>query len=321
MDEELQRKRDIAALVLLGMIIAGSVGYYFWGSFINRGELLVRGNTPFTVEFFGGKIEQIFECSVSPCSIEDKRGRKQILASKEGYESIFENIKIPLWGTEELYLDFKLKPALSKVDSLPIVNPEKEYEIVFDQERRMQKLIRKDDPAQLALIYFQKGLVDPKVFGSEKAALIVDGKEAYRINLKNPKKEPLNISQAISEGIWSPSGKNFAFKTNDASNIWILDEENKITKLQLKTSIKNIAWTFDDRLFFIGRQFVSSGGISQTFSKDISYLSFYMPSNNSYYPVELEEGVDLRPQNIVALASGNAIFIETNEEIYKLILE
>ncbi len=328
MDLEDEKRKDLGVAVLIGTIILFAVIYFVWNVFINKGTLKISAETPFTVEIFDG---ETFTCDESPCEIKQKPGLKTLQISKEGFLSQIKTIDFKRWSTEEINLIFELEPYIEKIENFPAEQETPDYEMVFDEEKNMQKLVNKNDELSHALAYFPRSINADKIFGGDSAALIITtGKTIYRVNfIKNTREKISGMPDKILWGIWSPDAKSFVFKTEDSPLYWILNEDNGIWKLDLETESTRASWTYFNELVFITSQSTSpvtrtgnySNYVSVSSEKITSFnLGYYHPGEDSYGKLSLFSDIKKLPDVLVPLSNNGEIYYKIGEENFKIIL-
>ncbi len=311
-DEKVRKRRVIVFAGLLALVIVGSVILYFWGSFINRGTLLVYGQPPFSVEIFQ---EEEFVCNSSPCEITYKSGQKQLILRKEGYEGIVTEAEIKLWQKNEINVEFKLIGYTGPTDQYPQENQYK-YRLVDDFETGMQKLISADDSRQNALAYFPKEIKNIKIVGSQNFVLLIDKNpnnfKAYKVNLQTRQKNLINLPELVDvdNGKWSLNGDYFVFNFKDDDGLYLLnlaDQNPQITQLDFQSDLENMGWINEQKLIFVLE------------ADEKYFFALYSPETNSYEIIENSVFLDSKPQEIAPLLNGNSVYYMLNGEKYKFV--
>lgn len=327
MDKE--RKKDLLKLATLGLIILVAVLYFLWGAFLNRGTIRITAPPPFSVEVF--EIER-FECEASPCEITTKSGRQQLIFSKEGYQGGLKEVDVKLWRTVELEFDFLLEPLLKRADSLPEFEEIPEYDLVFDQEKDLQKLVSRKDQNQNALVYFQNEINPKNIYGSKNSVLIVaENDDVYRIDLIEKSRQKLSeFNHAITDGKWSGNGKYFVFNVLGSNSLWILDEDNEEMEFPLFTKVSQTAWTYENSLLIAtnqGTQPQSRTGkrfnyvtILAELIPEYSFI-YYHPDEQAFTKLDTFSEITQAPKNIIPTSNGIDIYFQSGEEIYKIALQ
>lgn len=308
LDIRLERRRQIFFGVLIALVIAATVIYYFWGNLINRGTILVYAEPPFVVEFYERNEE--FQCDQSPCKITQQSGNKSFLVKKKGCETLFSLIDVKLWGTVEVEVELKMVPHFVIAETLP-EHEEIEYIFVIDDKNKMQKMVRSDDDGQKAVVYFPKQLEKPEAFGNEKVALIVDRNDensVYKVDILKGSKMPAENApqfKNIVSGKWSNDGKLFAASILRQPNLWIMDESGNMEQTEIKANINLTAWLKDDKILLMSE----------------NILMIYNPGTKESRQVSLEEDFPEKPSEIISVNNGNGIYAKIGESFYQLILE
>lgn len=326
MDKE--RKKALVLIIFIIVLVGGALIYSIWGGLINRGTLLIYGDAPFSVEFYG---EAKHECAVSPCEIVDKSGTKELILTKEGYEAILMEADIKLWRNNEINIEFKLIPYLTKSEGIPVITDEREYKVIFDEGNKMQKLIKADDKGEHAIVYFQKEIKDPIVFGSKNYALVL-GKEsgkdiAYKVDINRKGREKIDNNNLIDavDGKWSEDGKYFVYERKNLSYLWLMEEEVS-KELALAVVVTQYAWTKAGTLLFVTGQNTelyeeNYVNISTTIASLGFTLGEYLVSENKYRKIEKLENILNKPDRLIPTGNMKLIYLTSGGENYKIILE
>lgn len=327
MDSEIKKRIFFGSI--LGIVLLLSVIYLTFGSYINKGTLAINAETPFIVEIYGG--EQ-FTCATTPCEITHKSGTIDIILAKEGKKSIVETVKIPLWKTANLNITFEMVPYITQSENLPELKPAPTYEIL--PEGTNFKLVNQNDEQQRAIVFFPKQIKNPKIFGSEKTALIIDQgaipPTAYKVDLilkDKERVEDFDFSN-IENGQWSPDGNNFSFRDNGL--IKVLNTENKIHQLSLDLNRTNIAWTYQNSLLFVTDQDLQvtdetgkyTNYITPLSTKSLDSFSFgeYHPEEDSYTQIHNFSEIIERPSILIPANNGRTIYFQVGGVNFKLLL-
>jgi hypothetical protein len=332
MDRE--KKRTIALIVLIGVAILGAILYFIWGNFINKGKIKIVADPPFEVQIVE---REDVECTVSPCEITQKTGTLDLIFTKDGYKTFSKEVEVNLFKTTELNIEFEAIPYILKTESIP--EPEKEinYEIVFDEENQMFKLVNSDDSLKRTIVFFQKEIKDPLIFGSEKAALIIDRssgeKIAYRVDTVTKSREGITDFdfKNIIEGKWSNDGENFVFITRDSDYLWLINSDNGIKQLSILKENSKYAWISLGSLVFITQQGTTIAEKEGEYSDYVEVMpeksglgymfGQYHPDENSYTKIKdfsFSEIPEL-PLFFIPAGNGKIIYFQVGEEKYKLI--
>lgn len=337
MDED--KRKTLVLGIFLGLAAVIAVLYFFWG-YLNRGTIRITAQAPFTVEIFEG--EKHF-CEASPCEIKDKIGRKQLILQKEGYKSKLEEVNVKLWRTIDLEIEFEVIPYLIKVDAIPKPDKKFIYEIILDEENHMYKLVNSKDPEKRAIVYFQKKIKKPIIFGSKNSALIIDKiartPTAYKIDITNKTREKIadfNFAD-IQEGEWS-NNYNFVFSKQDSEYLYLLNPKNSVKQTTLNKNYSKYAWTYTGSLLFATKQQTTTNAFagkygndyidiltiaaeSASISQSASTFGEYHPDENSYTLIKAFPEITALPQSLIPASNGQIIYLQTGEEKYKLMLK
>lgn len=324
-DEGRGKRRMVGFSIIFGLIVILAVLYFFWGV-INRGTVKISGEAPFEIEILG---LEPFTCEQSPCEIKSRRGLQDIIAKKDNHKTIVTEVSVKLWRSVDLPLVFEKLPTLSKIEQIPEALGEIQYSIVNDEASHMQKLIKSDDKNRKAIVYFQKSLKNPQIFGTEDYVLVVD-EDVYKIDTRLKTRERLNVDMpAIDAGKWSLSGKYFVYSEPDSKALWLLDAQAQTIKgLTLATNMLQVAWIYGDSLGFVSKQGFNSGGLSGDGREIIRLLSedsansfvfgTYSPSDDVYFLIETFDEIKETPIKLVPTKNGRTIYFTTGTENFKI---
>ncbi|MFA7686201.1 MAG: hypothetical protein WCX95_05400 [Candidatus Gracilibacteria bacterium] len=304
----MERRRQIFFGVIIALVVGFSVIYYFWGSIINRGTLLIYMEPPFTADFYERK--EVVECTQSPCKIVQPMGVKSFFISKEGYETFFTSEEIKLWRTVERKIDMKMNPHFAKVEEAPVEASFK-YDFAVDPSNQMQKLFNSDNADQKAIIYFPNALTSPAAFGDDKMILVIDRADSsavYKVNAKEKSKQQLgNIPQFknIISGKWSNDGKFFVASMLRQQNLWIMNESGVIEQTNLKSDINLATWRKEHEMILV------TG----------SMATLYDPIAKTQESITLDKSFSEDPSKIISVNKGENLYVQAGEFFYQLILE
>lgn len=303
--------------IILGLIIVSAIFLFLWGAYLNRGTIRIIGEVPFKVLTIDGK-ETL--CEISPCEIVQKRGLRDLIITKEGYRSLSEEAVVKLWRTVDLEVKFEIIPYIQKTEEFPIIEEEIVYKIIFDDENDIYKLIDSKDAQSRAIVYFQKEIVDPIIFGSDSYALVVDKSKknsAYKIDIfsKTREKNDNFDFRNIEKGLWSNDGKNFAFSLSDSDYIYVLSGNNLVEQLSLKKENSIYAWKYDNTLLLITNQNLDTEETSTTYD----FIEFD-PEISSYQQMGSFAEIISLPDLLIPANNGGMIYFKIGEEKFRLIL-
>lgn len=209
----------------------------------------------------------------------------------------------------------------------------------LDENNGMQKLVQVDAFGEKTIVYFPGSIKMPIIFGSKNAVLILDkgssDTPAYKVNVLTKERQVINLGSMkdIKDGVWSFSGKYFVFSTKNSNNLWILDDNNRIKKIDLEIDLGQLSWTYKDSLLFVTSQVLSDNNIEGKYGKNYvnvlptnpesTYYSFgeYHPEENAYTKIDINEAIKNKPSNLIPIGSGNEIYFEAEAKKYKLIIK
>ncbi len=327
MNEDTKKTLKLGVFIILMCLFAAS--FFLWG-LVNKGKLVLYGDAPFNVIVFGEDVDT--ECHESPCEITLSAGIHDVLLMKRGYRNILTEERVRTWRSTEVDLEFQIVPTLVEADTMPISPRKPTYEIVDDRATGTQKLIDTDDERRRALAHFQRILTDPKIFGDERFVLVV-GREIYKIDTENNTREEMGELDltGIRDVKWSMDGRYMIFEREDSPNLWIVDTENGETKELTITNLGLTDWLYNNTLIFMTNQDSTTAigtdeeGYSHVeFTGEISTkgytLGFYYPVRNRYSRVETFDRITSEPEEFIALANGQSVYLKLNGEKFRIIL-
>ncbi|MEK7548162.1 MAG: hypothetical protein AAB540_04670 [Patescibacteria group bacterium] len=332
---EVEQKRSLALGIIIAVVIIFAVIYFFWGTLINKGTIQIIADPPFTVEVFG---DENFTCENSPCEIRQKTGLKDLILSKEGYKIIITEADVGLWRTTLLDIDFELIPKIAKTDSAPENENEVKYNLVMDDGGGMQKLVKENSGSGIAIVYFQKPLVDAKIFGSKNKALILSKAgsvaDVYEIDIREKTRNKISDENLknVTDGTWSYDGKYFVFEKENSNHLWLFNSGSKAAKqLAVSSGVKKTSWVYNGGLVFVTDQGYKSESESGKYGENYIRLmdvksvttfivGVYHPDEDSYTRVELTDKISKMPDELIATGNGQNIYFKSGEEIFQIIL-
>ena len=175
-EENEERNINLRRFAVIGIVIFLAALYFVWGTFLNFGTLIVRGEEPFYVFISEGK-SQI--CGKNPCDITLPRGEKLISFYKKGYSAQSENVEVLLWDKVEVRQIFTLEPYLNEITTIPeipSVPTLTKYSLKYDDAHHNWKVVKEGDKKETGLSYFEWKIENPLIFGSDEAVLVIERK-------------------------------------------------------------------------------------------------------------------------------------------------
>lgn len=307
MDEE--KRKTLARVIVLVLIFIAAIFYFLWGNYLNRGKVSIAAKAPFNVEIYEG---ETFSCDVSPCVITQKIGEKNLILTKEGYESTLQKVDFKLWRTVDLAVKFKIIPYIEKVTEIPRLTSKINYGLLLDETNGMYKLVNLVDQTRKAIVYFQKKINNPQILGGLSSVLVIGetggNLTAYRVNISEKTRTQIpDFNFKIIGGKWSDDGKNFVFSKTDSPYLWLLDSKNKISQLSLSTNDTKYDW-------------IASGNLAYITKQDTSFMfGQYDPTKNSYTDIKSFSEITSLPEIFIPASNGQVIYFQISDQKYKLI--
>lgn len=321
------KKNFLVFIILLSLAVIGSIIYFFWGNIINKGTLKLIGAAPFHVEIFG--VSQ-HDCLNSTCEIRLKSGTKNLIISKDGARTLILEANIKFWRTTELNLNFNFLPVIIETQNIPEEEIIPEYDLVFDENARMQKLIKLNDPTKTAIVYFPQSLDDYRIIPGKNATLVIDNKkpqgEGYIVHVKTNSREKIEDTNLLDfkEGKWSPDGKHMIFKKQNSTYVWLLNvEKQEIKQLSLATDLAQTSWIYNNNLIFLSNQTYSSENDSEitlTDQKALTGFTFgiYHPGKNSFEKIGNFAEINRMPEKFISSGNGEAVYFQLDGKNFKI---
>ena len=321
MDDE--KKKMLSRGIVFGLVILAAVFYFLWGNYLNRGYLNIIADAPFEVEVFGG---QKVICENSPCRFKEKIGEKNLIISKDGFKSALIEVDVRLFRTQDLKVEFGINPYLAKTSQIPEQDSPTAFKISYNQETKNYELIKAADPLSRPIVFFAKQIKKPRIFGSEKTALIIgevgQSQIYYRIDLIEKTREQipsLNLKY-IENGTWSSDGKYFAFTMSNSDRVYILDNENNLHELDLYKKFTTFAWAEDSLVFITGQETTETEIFSSLSALGYS-IGEYRPEKHTYSRIEFTSELSSLPEVLIPATNGYIIYFQVGEDKYELILK
>ena len=370
MNEEAQKKLYLWGLITLAVI---GVLFILWATFLNKGTLTVNGSAPFIVNVSGVKTES---CSESPCSLTLAPGDYAISFQKAGYRTVERDINIPL-GEKVEEVTFQFIPVFSKrgieadlqLFTKPVLSiPELEDTPIFAEENYATYLAF--DPESKRQTLYILGLADdelseprvatsfirtiddytiiPGIEDQNRIALIERTEEEsslYMIDLTEKSRDNILTLPYMEDLQWIKGSNNFLLEAREEgeenSSIYLYDAEAKeAKKLDLKTSVDNVAVLDDGRFIAattqsftgagaserLGGQLITLGEIPATpnvssdlLGPQVSFIEYTL-SNNTARLIALETSIS-STDALQLETDGKTLLFLTNGEVYELKFE
>jgi len=303
---ERERKRTIALAVVIGLAIVGAIFILLWGIYLNRGTVNIIASPPFKVV----TVEEEFLCDLSPCKIIQEIGLTDMIISKSGFQDISTSVDVKLWGTVDLEVKFMINPYIEATEAFPEADSKVFYEIMLDEQTNSYKLVIAGDDQQRPIVYFLNRVPDNNIFGSEKAALIIDDDIAYKIDIENAERDRVNEDfSTIENGVWSNDGEKFAYTTADSSYVQVLDQYNETYETELLKEDTIYTWNYDNDLLYV------------TFKENSYNFGVFNPEVDSYKGIFSSTEFAELPNALIPTNSGSRIYFKVGDEKSALILE
>ena len=253
-DQSKKLKKKIIFVVIISIPV---VLVIIWFTFLNFGHISVTAETPFSI-FLGE--DGTIECDEAPCVIKLKPETRYIGFFKIGHKSIGETIDIKRWGTEELFPKFTRNPFLTELDQFPqapAAISHKAYELKPNEKTHNWKLTEKNSDNPLS--FFPNTLENPKVIGSNSAALIIERSKdqpsnVHYIGIKESTQDLVGTLETSVIGYKiSPNGRSFYLKTRDdvRKTQNYLVTSHGITKIESQSKFEESLWTTGNELILI----------------------------------------------------------------------
>ncbi len=326
MDEDKKKTLKLGIFILIMCLFA--VGLFAWG-FLGKGKLVFHGDPPFTVMILG---EESVECEESPCEIRIHSGIKDIFITKTGYRDVYRSERVRTWRSTKVELEFRMEPMLTQADEMPQPPEKTTYSISTEAETGAQRLVDEEDGE--TVVYFQRPLEDPRVYGEERFILVVS-REIYKVDALNKTREEMEEIDLpeIREVKWSMDGRYMLFTREDSRYLRILDTRNaEIKRLSLFADISLTDWIHDNRIMFLTNQsFGTDGGrdeegypygepMDEVIEEGYT-LGFYYPDSDRYSRVQNFMEITQTPSDFIAMSNGKSAYFRMEDQNFRIILE
>lgn len=318
MDDE-DKKKSMFLGIILGSIFVVAVFFMAFNKFLNKGTIAIYAEPPFNVELVGG---MEVPCNENPCKIGSKRGFQNLVISKTNHGTVVKEVKVELWKTVDVEVVFELIPQIETVTKIPSPDPAFNYSILYDEESRLYKLVDNADRQKHAIVFFPKEIKNPRILGSEYAALIMGDEGVYKIDTLNRSKEKITDEmKKATSGFFSDKGNTFAFRVEGEADIFVLTRDNEIQKTSLIADRNLLAWTYDEALLFITDQKLVDSGPIEEVSESGYFIGKYYPGNGGYTRIKSFPEITELPSRIIPTGNGREIFLETANGNFKILLK
>lgn len=309
------QKKTLFFGIILGTVFVVAILSMLFNAFLNKGKILIKGDAPFLVEIAGG--EQI-NCQISPCEITTRKGFQNLIIAKEKHKTMVREVKVGLWQTKELQLNFELIPQIEATNETLPEEKFYTYSLVYDENEHLHKLIQDKDPSKRAIVYFAKEIKNPKIFGGQMTVLIVGDNGIYKIDITAQTKTEITGDDAddlkqILGGHFAEKSGNFAFRMTNSPNIFVLNNNNEIIRTAIIAERTLSIWTYDNKLLFITDQKI--GSEDNVPLPDLSaegfFIGTYDPANDTYLKIKSFPEILQKPKRAIIVSSGDTLYLET----------
>jgi len=236
-------------LFWVGNIILLVGVFLLWRYFLGKAFLQINAGTDFAVITTE---EQVITCETSPCNIEVKTGTQFLQIVKDGYITEQKTIKLGIREKVELNFFLLKKKDEISMDEILKNNDGKKVHYELVKSGNGFKLTRSG--SKDAIVFFNKGFKNQKIFGSENRALIIEGEMAaprvYIVNTVLKKRTAVsNIIGGIKEVRWSPVG-SYALILNNGKWRLLKDNGEIIDKPEFE-NLQKIGWKDENTLMIL----------------------------------------------------------------------
>jgi hypothetical protein len=291
-----ETQKKIALGFLIFLVVCGAL-FVLFAIFINRGKLTIVAEPPFMVAIGQMKTQA---CPDKTCTIEIAPGDYAITISKQGNKDVTLNVTVPIGGEHREEITFSFIPFISKVGdettlryfATPnVTSSDLPKDHLFYDQNYVTYLKRNTDTHRQTLYVrgIQGGELGPETIATSflrdmkeyriipdidkhhKIAVIDQTDPAsqtlYMIDLTDKSRTSLFSYPIINDVKWFGNSDDFLFEARDpadlANSIFLYGaHDQKITKLDLKTSLKDVVIIGSDRLIAATTQHI--GGDNQT---------------------------------------------------------
>ena len=241
-------------------------------------------------------------------------------------------LDIKKWNTTTQEVIFSINPQIASAQGLPVKETQKEFQLILDSSNGMQKLVDASDTRASSITYFREPMEDYKLFTTKDFVLIQSDEQLYKIDTLNEQKTDLSQLglSSLESAVFSDDGRYLIIST---LNVVSIIDTDKIAISDLDLNLESsYAWTDSSWLIFATNQGYSlSGSAGQYGENYINILSsqvdlgatfgIYHPDEDSYTLIEQFTNVAGVPEELIPLANGRAVYFQSGEEFFKIILE
>lgn len=304
------RKKAIIFFVFT-LLLAGSV--IVWTFFINKGILIVEGQTPFSVKINSSETL----CAAAPCYLKLTPRAYNIVFSKQGFFDDSRNVKIKLWSETKVAANFKFIPTYREAgkiilpDAAAPLRPPFLDMIKFENFPKNIKQADFSPSGNFVLIALGKefyvydiadGIIEktdlkpemhPAWLG-EQLVFFEESSEKQFLKLRSGKENKLLASferPFKNPTIFgSPDGKKvlIAEKSEESFFYYLVDIEKKSRRrLEISSSAKSPKWTGDFIIFEEGK-----GDSEKIFAVNVdNFQKTDLAAESSGNVIEKQDGV------------------------------
>jgi hypothetical protein len=284
-----ETRKKIFLWLVIFTLVAGAA-FIIFAVFFNRGTLTINAEIPYRLQIGQFKTEI---CTEDPCSVVVAPGDYMIFLDKEGYREYTAEVSVPIAGEHIEEVKFSFIPYIREVGSeedlnyfgVPTFENEDLPEIYFIEDNFVTWMEVNPENARQTLYYseimdgglsgktvatsFIRPLKDYLIFPhieDRKKIILIDNADdesvLYIVDLSEKTKDNV-MSQPLINGIkWIKGTDNFLLEARGegeaSTSIFTYDIETKdLNKLNLQTSIDNIAVISSNRLIAATMQSIS----------------------------------------------------------------
>ncbi len=284
--------------IIMSFVISMSILIMVWIFVLNRGEIIIYGEPPYSVSITG---QLSFRCDQSPCIYSLKPGKYEASFIKAGFFSKNYVVDIPRWGKASYDISFRFIPVLKEIEGY-----ERPANLLSDKyfvdgteyiyiTKELTELKDSRYNTSISKLY---NITNAKLAGYKNNIYLSSNLGTYIIDIDTGKKTKINstgfdsISFSSSKAIIGDQNKYFIYDMNRAEKISVDPEITFIdfysdTEIVYHTNtgffVKNIDTDIKEKIFELNWPISEIKKINDSifFIKDKRYYELQLKNKHS----------------------------------------
>jgi hypothetical protein len=248
------------ALLAGGITALLCFGVIFWTFVIDKGTLVLTGDSNYEVEISGArlKVPQNINCAADPCEVKLLSGTYSVIATKDGYFNEGFSATVKRRNNTEKEIDFDYVPTLSTEIDVENVNHlfateelESDLSFVMDETYNKQKLMRGEE----VLAYFDRELQNPASYESRTGRFVLaadqgeDETTLYLVDTEESSRSLLGDLSKLTMAKWSLDDEKLLLA--EGNILWIVEtSEATFEEWAFEFDLEKAVWGAGQKIYF-----------------------------------------------------------------------